>query len=187
MARRRPPLRRMRRRPAPGRVLPALRALRQAHRLMDMGQYAQAYPTLKRLADGAVERGMPGRAASLYVQAARARLEMGSAQDALLLARRAVQLFADTGQHERLGRIVPRMVETLEAKGYHIEAVSLKAETAALLGDAGPPLTVQRQGALPAKCPSCGGPVRGDEVDWIDDLSAECVYCGSTIRAEMLG
>ena len=73
-------MRRMRPRPTPGGIPPALRALRQAHRLMDAGQYAQAYPILKRLADGAVKRGRPGRAAALYVRAARARLEMGSGQ-----------------------------------------------------------------------------------------------------------
>jgi hypothetical protein len=37
--------------------------------------------------------------------------------------------------------------------------------------------------ALPAKCPHCAGAVRSDEVDWIDDASAECLYCGGVIQA----
>lgn len=34
---------------------------------------------------------------------------------------------------------------------------------------------------LPADCPRCGAPVRSDEVEWIDDTSVECAYCGGVI------
>jgi hypothetical protein len=176
--------------PPGGRLYWALRQLRQAHRLMDVGEYAQAYPILKRLADGAAERGMPVRAANLYLQAGHARLEMGSAQDAVVLSRRAIRLLIDAGQAERVGVLLPRIVELLTARGYHDEAVNLRAEVSALSGglrssvgqhDEG---LVRQRGVLPAKCPSCAAPVRPDEVTWIDDRTAECVYCGSTLQAE---
>ena len=37
---------------------------------------------------------------------------------------------------------------------------------------------------LPTHCPGCGGPVRADDVEWLDDVTAECNWCGSPVRAE---
>ena len=31
-------------------------------------------------------------------------------------------------------------------------------------------------------CPSCGASLRPDEVEWLDDVTAECAYCGSPVR-----
>jgi hypothetical protein len=36
---------------------------------------------------------------------------------------------------------------------------------------------------LPAFCPSCTLPMRGDEVDWISATRAECDYCGIVVDA----
>jgi hypothetical protein len=36
---------------------------------------------------------------------------------------------------------------------------------------------------LPTHCPSCGGPLRADEVQWLDSFNAECAFCGSPVRA----
>lgn len=41
-----------------------------------------------------------------------------------------------------------------------------------------------RKPVLPTHCPGCGGPVRANEVDWIDEATAECNWCGSAVRAE---
>jgi hypothetical protein len=151
---------------------------------MEGQQYAQAYPLFKRLAEGAARRGMPIRAANLYVQASRARLEMGSAKDAAELARRAIHLLREAGQGERVRALLPRMIATLENKGYHDEAVALQAEITALLGSAHPTPAIDQRGTLPARCPSCSGPVHPDQVTWVDATGAECAYCGSMIRRE---
>jgi hypothetical protein len=37
---------------------------------------------------------------------------------------------------------------------------------------------------LPTVCPGCGGPLHSDELDWVDEITAECPYCGSPVRAE---
>jgi hypothetical protein len=37
---------------------------------------------------------------------------------------------------------------------------------------------------LPTHCPACGAAVRPDEVEWLDDVTAECAYCGSPVREE---
>ena len=176
-----------RRPPARRRVGPAegpMKMLRLAHRLMERGQHAQAYPLFRKLADGAARRGMPIRAANLYVQAGRARLEMGSAKDAAELARRAIHLLRGAGQVERVRALLPRMIAALENKGYRDEAVALRAEITALLGPADPTPTASQRGNLPIRCPSCSGPVHPDQVTWVDDASAECAYCGSMIRTE---
>jgi hypothetical protein len=34
---------------------------------------------------------------------------------------------------------------------------------------------------LPAQCPYCGGPLRSDQVEWIDAQRAECGYCGGVV------
>ncbi len=127
---------------------------------------------------------MPVRAANLHVQAARARLEMGNADDAAALARRAIGLLVNAGQGERAAVLLPRMIQALEDKGYHDHAVALRAEVKALSGSALQAAALSRRGTLPTRCPSCNGPVRSDEVTWIDNQSAQCVYCGSVIRAE---
>jgi hypothetical protein len=162
--------------------------LRHANRLMETGQYEQAYPLLKRLADGADRHGMPGRAGNLYLRAARARLEMGGTQDAVNLARRAIGLLHAAGRHDRIRAVLPGVVQELEKRGHRDEAVALRAEVTALLGGVeaeSPPMSPpSRRGALPARCPSCNAPARADEAAWIDDRSAECAYCGAVIPAE---
>ena len=34
---------------------------------------------------------------------------------------------------------------------------------------------------LPAVCPNCGGPIRGQEVRWTGPQSADCPYCGANL------
>jgi hypothetical protein len=160
----------------------ALRALRRAQRLMETGQYAQAYPALKRLANSAARDEMPARAAHLYVQAARARLEMGGASDAANMAQCAVQLLAGAGQVDRAGILLARLIQAMRTQGRHDLAVSLRAQVAALVGRT-PQAASARQGALPARCPSCAGPIRPDEVSWIDDRNAACGFCGAVVGA----
>ncbi len=186
MVRRRPPRRSPRRVPGIDRMeLRVLRALRRAHYFMETGQYEQAFPFFKRLAEGAAKRQMPLKAAQLYFQAARARLEMGGAQDAVELARRGMQLLTQAGQIERARAVLPRLSQALEEKGFHDQAVLLRAEIQALLGGglsqpAAPP---RPRPQLPATCPACNGPVHAGQVVWIDERSAECAYCGTLIRA----
>jgi ribosomal protein L32 len=36
---------------------------------------------------------------------------------------------------------------------------------------------------LPTKCPSCGAVIRPHEVKWLDNVTAECRYCGTPIKA----
>jgi hypothetical protein len=168
----------------------ALQMLRRAHRLMESGQFAQAYPLLRRLGDVAVQRDMPVRAAHLYLRAAHARVEMGGPEDAFDLARRAIRLLLDAGQVARLRGLVPRLVEALEQKGYYPQAVALRAEARSLLGLSAEGAPARSTDKLPARCPACNAPVRADEVTWVGGRAgrrrpvAECAYCGTALRTE---
>jgi hypothetical protein len=163
--------------------------LRRVHRQLASGQYAQAYPTLKRLADSAAQRQTPVQAATLYAQAARARIEMAApgahnaAWDAVELGQRVLHLLSDGGQIARAQRLLAQMLQLLERKRYHEQAVELRAQGTALLGAQvkGPP---PPQAVLPTHCPACNAPLRFDEVEWLNNQSAECAYCGSVVRAE---
>jgi hypothetical protein len=84
---------------------------------------------------------------------------------------------------QRIGR---RAIDELKGRGLTAEA----NEIAALLSG-NLPATSEPELAIPAKkpilpthCPSCGAGVRSDEVEWLDDLTAECDYCGSPVRGE---
>ena len=33
--------------------------------------------------------------------------------------------------------------------------------------------------ALPTHCQGCGAPLRPDEVEWLDETTASCAYCGT--------
>jgi hypothetical protein len=102
--------------------------------------------------------------------------------------RHALELFAATGHYHQLYRAGGRIIRELKALGLDKEAQEITglvqtnipaiSETPTQRGP--DPAKV----ALPTHCHSCGGPVRSDEVDWIDANTAECSFCGSPIRAE---
>ena len=79
------------------------------------------------------------------------------------------------------------MWRNLKGRGQPVEAKEIEAYLKSTLpaGFAGLPATEveKRRPVLPTNCPGCGGPIRSDEVEWVDDVTAECPYCGSSVRA----
>ncbi len=176
--------------------------LARAHRLLDQGKFAEAAPIFERLAVGAAERGMLNRAGDLYMQAARCHLEMGNVTRAVEQGKQALRLFGRAGLVGKIQKVVPRMAEALEGKGYKAEAEALRQEVEARLAEAPPgprPMPAAPPGRwppfagprrppmgrreLPAKCSACGAPVKPDDVSWLDPQTAECPYCGSVLKA----
>jgi len=45
-------------------------------------------------------------------------------------------------------------------------------------------ITPTKKPILPTHCSSCGAAVKPDEVEWLDEITAECGYCGSPVREE---
>lgn len=121
-----------RRRPRPRQMLA------RAKRLLDQGRFAEAAPIFERLAAGAAERGMLNRAGDLYLQSARCHLETGDATRAVEQGKQALRLFGRAGLVGKIQKVVPRMTEALEEKGYKAEAEALRQEVEARLAEAPP-------------------------------------------------
>jgi hypothetical protein len=82
-------------------------------------------------------------------------------------------------------RNVKRVLSELESRGLKAEAAEITAWLSSIApgiteADTEPPSAKRPQ--LPTHCPSCGAAVRPDEVEWLDEVTAECAYCGSPIR-----
>jgi hypothetical protein len=165
----------------------ALQALDRAHRLMNQGRPAEAAPIFAQLSAAADTHGMPVRAAHLQLQAARALAHLGDAPGGLARAQAALALLVKAGTVQPLRAAFPRFIAELQALGFQREAGELQGDVKAALGsaplaDLPAPAVSSAPPRLPAECPNCAGPVRSDEVEWIDAVSAACTYCGSILH-----
>jgi hypothetical protein len=73
----------------------------------------------------------------------------------------------------------------MEALGMSEEREALEKEIQELLSQSGISLSARAQEEkprLPGKCPQCGGTVHPQEVEWIDERTASCDYCGSILE-----
>jgi hypothetical protein len=164
---------------------PVLRELNRAHGLLGSGHYDEAADLFGQLADGAEERRMAKRAASLHAQAAEALIAAGEPAEAVERARRAMNLLALAGRPRRARRLAERIHEALLAKGYTSEADALFQGAPVSAGEPLPEAEpAPSRAALPGKCPHCGGAARSDDVEWIDEASAECAFCGGVIKTQ---
>jgi hypothetical protein len=152
--------------------------------MLTNGEYDGAASAFNQLAKGA-ETLFPQRAPILYMEAGRAAILSGDVKAGVASMRLGLTLLAAQGRHHRMRVLGQRAVEELQARGLNAEA----AEIASLLGSSLPqelpaePAPVKRP-ILPTHCPACGGVVNPGELEWIDDLTAECDYCGSPLRGK---
>jgi hypothetical protein len=161
--------------------------LQHAHELMELGNYAEAAVAFENLAHKAEERNGP-RAPFLFLQAGSARIQLKQNAIGMGHLRHGLELFAASGRYHQLYRAGARIIRELKARGMEKEA----QEITGLVQRNVPAISespTQRgpdpsRVVLPTHCPSCGGPVRSDEVEWIDTVTAECSFCGSPIRVE---
>lgn len=171
----RPPGRQIRTEPPP--------LLRRAIALMESGAFLEAAPIFEQLAAGARARNLP-QASRLLLQAGwcwvkAQRVEQGKAD-----LRAGLIHLRESGNRFRFEQITQRVIRDLSDLGLENEA----AEIQAILGERNNENSIEKPGAepskgiLPTRCDSCGGSLRSDEIEWIDDLTAECPYCGSAIR-----
>jgi D-tyrosyl-tRNA(Tyr) deacylase len=103
---------------------------------------------------------------------------------------RAVALAILAGVGEQAVRMARAGVEVLKQRGFDQQSAELRKEVENQLKLAGLSMPKRdataepaQHGTLPAKCPACLAPVRADEVEWIDETSAECAFCGTTLKA----
>ena len=161
-------------------------ALRRANQLMATGQYAAAAEIFEQFARGAVQRNGP-RAPLFLLQAGQARLHANQVPAAMAHFLEGFAIIAKRGNFQRLARAGQRIAAELKERGLTAEAGQIEAYLKSAMPAgfvAAPPAGAAKTRLLPTTCPGCGGPIRSDEVDWVDEATAECPYCGSAVRAE---
>lgn len=159
--------------------------LQHANQLMAAGDYSGAAIAFQALAQGAEDR-FPRRAPFLFMEAGRAAILNGQTKDGLTTLRHGLTILASQGRIHRMRVMGQRVIEELHTRGLNAEA----EEIASLLSGSFPKeiptetFTITKRPVLPTHCPSCGAALKPDEVEWIDDNTVECDYCGSPVRGE---
>ncbi|HUI88765.1 MAG TPA: hypothetical protein VLX61_08555 [Anaerolineales bacterium] len=141
---------------------------------------APLYTELARELDG----NRPRPAANLHARAAHAYADSGNEQLALAQARTALTMFIQYRMINRTPVFFANITRKLNNKGMKNSASALQNEFGNRVGPMPPPPAQgpARRGALPTNCPKCGAPIHSDEATWIDNQTAECDYCGASIR-----
>jgi hypothetical protein len=165
----------------------------RAARILADGNPGRAARKLQRLGHRLDRSGHPLPAAGVRMEAAYAEALGHRPQEALQSALFALDTFADAGWPQRIAPAILRIVRALRQNGHLAEAGELEQRLDQALQAVGAtPRQITEQldasrpashGSLPAKCPSCGGPLFPDEVEWSDPMTAECLYCGSAVKA----
>lgn len=160
--------------------------LRKAHELMTAGNFSAAAEAFETLAQKAEARAHP-RTPQLYLQAGRARIMARQKPAGFILIKKGLSLAKN--QPAQLSRLGNAVLRELNEHGMQSEAQELtawlktvtpEASAAARTGT----FAAGRKPILPTRCPGCGGVVRTDEVEWTDEMTAECSWCGTPLRAE---
>ena len=158
--------------------------LQEANFAFDKGEYGRAGELFEKIAQTADARG-GARAPVFYLQAGRARVLAGQTKLGIPSLKRGLELFAERGQIHKLRQAGNRVLTELMARGLNDES----AEMETYLKKLSPSMPFiesipAKRPILPTHCPSCGAALRSDEVEWLDEVTAECAYCGSPVRAE---
>lgn len=155
--------------------------LQEAIFAFDKGEYGRAGELFEQIAGTAAARGGP-RAPIFYVQAGRARILAGQTSLGMPSLKRGLELLEQRGQLPRLHQAGQRVIAELKERGLQREASEIESWLRTTLPSAPAFDEPGKRPVLPAHCPSCGAALRPDEVEWLDDVTAECAYCGSPIR-----
>lgn len=155
--------------------------LQEAIFAFDKGQYGRAGELFEKLAETASARGGP-RAPLFYLKAGQARILAGQIALGMASLRRGLELLAEREQFPRLQNAGKRVIAELKEQGLSKEASEIEAWLKTQLPSGISSDSPQQRPTLPTHCPSCGASVLHDEVEWLDESTAECAYCGSLIR-----
>ena len=162
-------------------------AVARAHSLMEQGQYPEAAAAFSQIAEVARSRG-GSRAPFFFIQAGRATVLAGQVDQGIASIRQGLELLAAGARWPELQRVGQAVVDQLTEMGYPEQAgvmrdwLASSLEGKAVTAPVTTPKTAQR--VLPTRCPSCGASVNSKEIEWLDALTAECLFCGGPIRAE---
>ena len=156
--------------------------LQEAIFVFDKGEYGRAAELFEQIAQTADARG-GARAPLFHLQAGRARILAGQTSLGVPSLKRGLELLAERRQFPRLQKAGKRLIAELKEHGLKDEASEIEHWLKTVLpGHMDVPNPPPKRPVLPTRCPSCGAIIRLDEVEWLDETTAECAYCGSPIR-----
>jgi hypothetical protein len=158
--------------------------LQEANFVFDKGEYGRAAQLFEQIAQTADARGGP-RAPLFHLQAGRARIFAGQTSLGMPSLKRGLELFAQRRQFPRLQKAGTRVIAELNKRGLESEAAEIETWLQTMLPSMTSfdmPKASPKNSVLPTHCPSCGAALRLDEVEWLDEITAECAYCGSPVR-----
>jgi len=160
--------------------------LQEANFAFSKGEYGRAGELFERLAEGADARGGP-RAPLFHLQAGRARIFAGQTKLGMPSLKRGLELLAERQKFRRLHNAGQRVIAELNEHGLTSEVTDIEILLKTLLPSSftlEEKSTPAKRPILPTHCPSCGAGVKPDEVEWLDEITAECGYCGSPVCEE---
>lgn len=182
------PMRRGGRRSAGNRLGDVARQrLMEAHQRYQDGQYAEAAERFGRMAEVARERNMPQIAAHLSAKAAASHAQLGDAGQMRSWLDRAVSDARQVTDKDRTARTFGTLVQVLRGSPLAGSADEIEAELRQQLGvtpkasEGGGTVNRSMRRQLPQRCSACGAPVSGAEVQFNEDGSADCNFCGSIL------
>ena len=159
--------------------------LLQANRALQNGDYesaAEAFEQLARLAT----TNRRHRGPLFLFQAGLARIRNNQVDLGMDHLNQGFNQLALAGEWFRVKRARRSIAQELIESGHGAEAEELNKfiEDRAPLGSQAEPEDAEpeKRPVLPTHCPSCGAAVRPGEVEWLDEMTAECAYCGSPVR-----
>lgn len=156
----------------PGQAAAHQQMLRRAFQAQESDDPAALAKTFSELAAQAARNGHPRQAANLHAQSAHRWLDANNIENAQTQADLALSVFKELGMKKRLLEFQTRFEAHKQQPGKimndNMEDEKRTKPAASL--------------SLPSFCSQCGAPLRSDEVEWIDQQSAECGFCGSVIK-----
>jgi hypothetical protein len=155
-----------------------------AHSLFESGRFLEAGQAFERIAELAASRRGP-RAPRFYIQAGRAFLHAGNIEHGMALLEKSHRLFLQYGRTNVIPLVSMNLQAELQQMGLKDQAKQVAQWAAGMPApQSSTDVSSKKHPVLPLKCPSCGGPLLPNEPVWLDENTAECIYCGSPIRAD---
>lgn len=158
--------------------------IERASQLLAAGDFEQAALIFTQTATAMGYGRRPRAAANLHAQAAYAWVDAGNVQRALNQAQAALAIYNRRGFGIRASAFRLNFSRYLRQHSHPEAAESILSSSGKSASKQHPPAPMLHHGRLPSTCPQCGAPLRSDLVEWIDESSAACDFCDSTIYTE---
>ncbi len=158
-------------------------ASRRASTLFEQKNYADAARSLEKISQRTDAR-RSSRAAVTHLRTGRAYLYAKNLKTGLSHTRKGLMLLAAKKQWGAMNRFGRRAIDDLNKLGYPQAAQEIESYLIRYTPEGEREEKTEARPVLPTECPACGAPVHSQELRWLDEQTAECLFCGTAIRGE---